>query len=263
MRAAYAYFTDDPYPFKLPTNRLTPRAILRVEAPAAVSRPYAATLRAAATYSDVTAYGLCHACGEINVSDPTVNEWVNAALAGDHDAFAELVYAFQDSVYNLCYRILGERMEAEDAAQEAFLRAYSNLHRYDPLRPFKTWLLAIASNHAIDRIRKRRLTWISIDSEEPGPQLSLSSDEPEPEEETLHRERSREIQKLLNELPPDYRAAVVLRYWYDYSYVEIADMLDTTESAIKSRLFRARQLLAEKLSPQQAARMLSPLMEGI
>ncbi len=197
------------------------------------------------------------------MSDPTINEWVNAALEGDQDAFAELLYTFQDAVYNLCYRMLGERMEAEDAAQETFLRAYSNLQRYDPARPFKTWLLAIASNHAIDRIRKRRLTWLSIDQEEPGPGLSLSSDDPEPEDVMLTRERSREIQKLLDELSPDYRAAVVLRYWYDYSYTEIADMLDTTESAIKSRLFRARQLLAEKMSPQQAARMLSPLVEGI
>jgi RNA polymerase sigma-70 factor (ECF subfamily) len=197
------------------------------------------------------------------VSDPTINDLVNASLEGDQEAFADLVYTFQDAVYNLSYRMLGERMEAEDAAQETFLRAYSNLHRYDPSRPFKTWLLAIASNHAIDRIRKRRLTWISIDQEEPGPALSLSSDEPEPEEAALTRERSREIQKLLNELPPDYRAAVALRYWYDYSYIEIADMLDTTESAIKSRLFRARQLLAEKMSPQQAAKMMNPLVEGI
>jgi RNA polymerase sigma-70 factor, ECF subfamily len=197
------------------------------------------------------------------VSDPTINEWVSAALEGDQDAFADLVYAFQDAVYNLCYRMLGERMEAEDAAQEAFLRAYSNLHRYDPARPFKTWLLAIASNHAIDRIRKRRLTWLSIDQDEPGPAMSLSSDEPEPEEVALTKERSQAIQKLLDDLSPDYRAAVVLRYWYDYSYTEIADMLDTTESAIKSRLFRARQLLAEKLSPQQAAKMMNPLVEGI
>ena len=197
------------------------------------------------------------------MSDPTINEWVSAALEGDQDAFADLVYTFQDAVYNLCYRMLGERMEAEDAAQEAFLRAYSNLHRYDPARPFKTWLLAIASNHAIDRIRKRRLTWLSIDQDEPGPAMSLSSDEPEPEEVALTKERSKAIQKLLDELSPDYRAAVVLRYWYDYSYTEIADMLDTTESAIKSRLFRARQLLAEKLSPQQAAKMMNPLVEGI
>lgn len=184
--------------------------------------------------------------------DPTIIQWVNDAMQGDQNAFAELVYTFQDSVYNLCYRMLGERMEAEDAAQEAFLRAYSNLHRYDPERPFKTWLLTIASNHCIDRLRKRRLSYLSLD-EPVSATLSLSSDDPEPEAATLSHERSRQVQALLDQLSPDYRAAVVLRYWYDYSYVEIAEIMDTTESAVKSRLFRARQMLAEKLNDTEAS----------
>lgn len=183
-----------------------------------------------------------------NPPDPVVLEWVEAAMEGDQDAFAELVYTYQNSVYNLCYRLLSERTEAEDAAQEAFLRAYLNLQRYDPSRSFKTWLLTIASNHCIDRLRRRRMTWLSI--EDPLPNLTLSADEPEPEDVTIMDEQSAELQDILNELNPEYRAAVVLRYWYDYSYNEIADILDTTESAIKSRLFRARQILAEKLNPK-------------
>lgn len=192
--------------------------------------------------------------------DPVVLEWVNAALNGDQDAFAELVYAHQDAVYNLCYRMLYDSAEAEDAAQEAFLRAYLNLARYDPARSFKTWVLSIASNHCIDRLRRRRMKWLSID--DPLPNLSLREDEPEPEDVTILNERSRAIQSLLNQLPPDYRAAVVLRYWYDYSYVEIADILDTTESAIKSRLFRARQMLADKMDASDASGALTPLMEN-
>lgn len=192
--------------------------------------------------------------------DPTIIQWVNDAMQGDENAFAELVYTFQDSVYNLCYRMLGERMEAEDAAQEAFLRAYSNLHRYDPERPFKTWLLTIASNHCIDRLRKRRLSYLSLD-EPVSATLSLSSDDPEPEEATLSNERSRQVQALLDQLSPDYRVAVVLRYWYDYSYVEIAEIMETTESAVKSRLFRARQMLAEKLDDAQASRGLLNQLE--
>jgi len=187
-------------------------------------------------------------------------EWVRAAIDGDQDAFAELVYTYQDSVYNLCYRMLYERTEAEDAAQEAFLRAYLNLQRYDPSRSFKTWLLTIASNHCIDRLRRRRLQWLSID--DPLPNLSLSSDEPEPEDATILSEQSKALQDLLNELNPEYRAAVVLRYWYDYSYAEIADILDTTESAIKSRLFRARQILGEKLNSNTAAGTIRPLLEN-
>jgi RNA polymerase sigma-70 factor (ECF subfamily) len=79
----------------------------------------------------------------------------------------------------------------------------------------------------------------------------------------LSNERSKRIQLLLDELPEDYRSAVVLRYWYDYSYVEIAEILETTESAIKSRLFRARQMLAEKLEPSTGSGLVNPLVEGI
>jgi RNA polymerase sigma-70 factor (ECF subfamily) len=181
-------------------------------------------------------------------------------MEGDQDAFAELVYTYQDAVYNLCYRLLSERTEAEDAAQEAFLRAYLNLQRYDPSRSFKTWLLTIASNYCIDRLRRRRLTWLSIE-DDLLPGLSLSSDEPEPEYASIMKEQSAALQDILGELNPDYRAAVVLRYWYDYSYSEIADILDTTESAIKSRLFRARQLLAEKLESKPASGSIMPLLE--
>lgn len=184
-------------------------------------------------------------------TDPVILEWVERALKNDQDAFAELVYTYQDAVFNLCYRMLYERTEAEDAAQETFLKAYLNLRRYDPARSFKTWILTIASNHCIDRLRRRRMKWLSIEDELP-PSQSLRSEEPEPEHAMLFTERSEAVQDLLNQLRPEYRAAVVLRYWYDYSYVEIADILDTTESAIKSRLFRARQMLAEKLKPKES-----------
>jgi RNA polymerase sigma-70 factor (ECF subfamily) len=124
-------------------------------------------------------------------------------------------------------------------------------------------VLSIASNHCIDRLRKRRLTWLSLDEPLP-PNIRLSSDEPEPEDAALHNERSQAIQSLMNELNSEYRAAVVLRYWYDYSYAEIADILDTTESAIKSRLFRARQALANALETQSPhSNLIRPLLERL
>lgn len=194
------------------------------------------------------------------MSDQVITQWVNAAIGGDQDAFAEIVYTFQDAVYNLCYRMLGESVEAEDAAQEAFLKAYYHLDRYDPERSFKTWLLSIASNHCIDRLRRRRMHYLSID-DDPLPALTLSADEPEPEDEVIRAQQSQLIQSLMAALPADYRASVILRYWYDYSYLEIADILETTESAIKSRLFRARQMLADKLGSSPNAAALTPLLE--
>lgn len=177
--------------------------------------------------------------------DPIILEWVEATKQGDQDAFAELVYTFQDPVYNLCYRMLGESGEAEDATQEAFLRAYLNIARYDTKRSFKTWVMSIASNHCIDRLRKRRMHYVSLDDEPTAAALALSSKDLMPEQATLQHERSELFQDLLLQLDPDYRVAVILRYWYDYSYAEIAETMNTTESAIKSRLFRARKSLAE------------------
>jgi len=187
-------------------------------------------------------------------ADPKILEWVRSAQQGDQEAFAEIVYGFQDAVFNLCYRMLSDPAEAEDATQEAFLRAYRYLDRYDQKRSFKTWLLSIASNHCIDRLRKRRMNFVSID-DDPMPlesNLALQSDEATPEVHMMQSERGQEIQELLDELAPDYRAAVVFRYWYDYSYAEIAEALDTTESAIKSRLFRARQMLADKIKSRES-----------
>lgn len=177
---------------------------------------------------------------------------VARALEGDQESFSILVETYQGPVFNLAYRMLGDAREAEDAAQEAFLRAYKHLERYDPDRPFKTWLLSIASNHCIDRLRKRRLIFLSIDEPLP-PHPALASDMENPETAVAKSERQATIQALLDKLPPDYRVTVVLRYWYDMSYAEIANMLETTESAIKSRLFRARQMMGEQLQTGQAS----------
>ncbi len=184
--------------------------------------------------------------------DPKILEWVEAALAQDQDAFAELVYLFQDPVYNLCYRMLGDAGEAEDATQEAFLRAFLNLRRYDTKRSFKTWLMSIASNHCIDRWRKRRMQLVSLDDEPTAAALALSSSDPLPEQAALNAEQSELLQGLLMKLEESYRLPLVLRYWYDYSYAEIAQLMNTTESAIKSRLFRARRTLANLISDRDA-----------
>ena len=171
--------------------------------------------------------------------------WVDQARAGDKEAFSQLVEAYQTPVYNLTYRMLGNTDEAEEAAQEAFLRAYTRLDRYDPQYKFSTWLLSIASHHCIDRIRKRRINWLSLDEPLPAqfaPQISSKT--LGPEASMVATETEIQVQGLLDSLQPDYRAAVVLRYWYDMSYEEIAELMETTVSAIKSRLFRARKMLA-------------------
>lgn len=171
--------------------------------------------------------------------------WLEQARRGDKTAFGHLIEAYQGPVYNLAYRMLANSGEAEEAAQEAFIRAYTRLDSYDPAHKFSTWLLSITSNYCIDQIRKRRAVLLSIDEPLP-PHPALHSDNNKgPEAEFLAQEREQLVQGLLSELPAEYRQAVILRYWYDMSYEEIADVQETTVSAVKSRLFRARRLLAD------------------
>jgi len=173
-------------------------------------------------------------------------EWIQLARAGDQTAFGRLVLAYQTPVYNLAYRMLGNAAEAEEAAQETFLRAYTHLCSYDPQRPFHSWLLSIASHYCIDRLRRRRITWLPLEDETTTLER-LASDTPSPEAVMVRREREGRIQQLLAALSPTDRAAITLRYWYDYSYEEIAEALSLTVSAVKSRLYRARHALAEMI----------------
>jgi RNA polymerase sigma-70 factor (ECF subfamily) len=177
-----------------------------------------------------------------------VNEemtWVLQAQHGSDEAFTHLVEAYQTHVYNMCYRMLGDAESAEDAAQETFLRAYQHLHRYDQKRPFATWLLSIAAHYCIDRLRKRKFSMISIDAEEDENSLDLpDADAPNPEAEMMHSEQRERIQELLKRLDGTDRAAIIMRYWNDCSESEIAEALQLTVSAVKSRLHRARRELA-------------------
>ncbi|MFI5272887.1 MAG: sigma-70 family RNA polymerase sigma factor [Ktedonobacterales bacterium] len=170
---------------------------------------------------------------------------VHRTLAGDQQAYTSLVEKYKDSVFNVAYRMLGNPTEAEDVAQEAFVRAYTQLHTYKDTHRFSTWLLSISSHLAIDQLRRRRflalplenvpfLEWIA--------DLSLG-----PEESALAVETSDEMQKILGVLPPKYRAVLVLRYWHDLSYEEIAEVLQLTPPLVKARLHRARELVARTM----------------
>jgi RNA polymerase sigma-70 factor (ECF subfamily) len=184
------------------------------------------------------------------------------ARAGDQSAFGRLVMAYQTPVYNLAYRMLGNAAEAEEAAQETFLRAYTHLRSYDPQRRFRSWLLSIASHYCIDRLRRRRITWLPLEdeiavagdsatrlssSQSDVAKVSLTSGSPNPEAVVAQREREAYVQRLLAGLSPTDRAAITLRYWNDCSYEEIAETLNLTVSAVKSRLHRARRALAETM----------------
>ena len=169
-------------------------------------------------------------------------QWIEKARHGDDEAFTMLVNTYQTPVYNLCYRMLGESTAAEDAAQETFWRAYQNLKRYDPQRPFTTWLLSIAAHYCIDQQRKRKYPVFELDE---FPDFDLADPEvPNPESAAISGAEDEALHRLINKLSPLDRAAVILKYWYGCSEEEISEMLSLTISAVKSRLHRSRQQLA-------------------
>lgn len=169
--------------------------------------------------------------------------WLKKAIQGDPQAFTMLVETYQRPVFNLCYRMLGNAQDAEDAAQETFLRAYKNMRRYDENRPFSTWLLSIAAHYCIDQARRRRTVVVSI---EDLPTPDVPDDAPGLEVDLSRREERQRIHALLHVLDEVDRAAMVLYYWYEFSYEEICQSLSLTQSALKSRLHRARRALAEE-----------------
>jgi RNA polymerase sigma-70 factor (ECF subfamily) len=177
-----------------------------------------------------------------------VNEekaWIIQAQNGSDEAFTQLVETYQTPVFNLCYRMLGGAEAAEDAAQETFLRAFQHLHRYDLKRPFATWLLSIAAHYCIDRLRRKKLPVFSVDEDEEFTFEIPDIEALQPESELVHGEQREQIHALVGSLDSTDRAAIVMRYWYDFSEVEIAESLNLTVSAVKSRLHRARKQLGK------------------
>ena len=133
-------------------------------------------------------------------------------------------------------------MAAEDAAQETFIRVYKGLNSFDNRRSFSTWILSIAAHYSIDQMRKKQ---INATSTQDLPFEEIQDPTPNPEATLSDREKERQIRLLLFSLNPTDRAATVMYYWYDLSYEEISKALNLTESAVKSRLHRARVEMAK------------------
>jgi RNA polymerase sigma-70 factor (ECF subfamily) len=168
------------------------------------------------------------------------SELARLAARGDQEAFGELVRRHQSGVFNVAYRLLGERREAEDAAQEAFLRAFRSIRSLDPSRSAGPWLKKITVNVCLNRLERREPLPLEEEDDLPEP-------EPGPEPRALERERGRDIRRAILGLPPRYRAAIELRHFQELSYAEMAETLGCRLSDIKSDLFRARKLLAKYL----------------
>lgn len=173
---------------------------------------------------------------------------------GDPEAFAELVELYKDKVYQISYRMVGNVHEAQDIAQEAFLRAYMNIESYDTNRKFSTWLFRIVTNLSIDRLRKKKPDYYLDQEVEGSDGLTFSSQIAAtgelPEDQVITHELQEWIQKEILNLPLKYRSAIILKYIEDLSLKEISEVLDIPVATVKTRIHRGREALRKKLSPK-------------
>jgi len=176
-----------------------------------------------------------------------------ARLLEGHDAgLNELMARHAEPVFHYLIRLLQNEAEAEDLAQESFVRVYQNRERFDPRQKFSTWLYTIATNLARDRIRWRvRHPGVSLDAEQEKTNTSLkeilASTQPTPDESMQVDERVSAIRNALAELPEELRVPLILAEYEEHSHAEIAATLNCSAKAVEMRIYRARQQLREKL----------------
>ncbi|KEZ47676.1 MULTISPECIES: RNA polymerase sigma factor SigW [Metabacillus] len=180
-----------------------------------------------------------------------VKNRIKQVKKGDQNAFAEIVDLYKDKIYQLCYRMLGNSHEAEDIAQEAFIRAYVNIHSYDMDKKFSTWLYRIATNLTIDRIRKKKPDYY-LDAEVAGTEgltmySQVAADVALPEDQVATMELQQMIQKEILKLPDKYRSVIVLKYIDELSLIEISEILNMPIGTVKTRIHRGREALRKQL----------------
>ena len=171
----------------------------------------------------------------------TDEERLLAAGRGDREAFRELVSAHQRSAWNVAFRFLRDRAEAEDVAQEAFLRIYSAAPRYRPTARFRTYLYRVVTRLCIDRAEKKRPEYTD---ELP----NVAHPSPGPGEDLAARERATEVRNALDALPPNQRMAIILKHYENLSYAEIAQAMGVSPKAVEGLLGRARSALQLRLA---------------
>lgn len=180
---------------------------------------------------------------------------IRRCLAGDEQAYRELVGRYQRQVYSLALRMVRQAEDAEDIAQETFVRMFRVLDRYDLERPFGAWLFTIASRLCIDHLRRRRTAPVPLYHREPDSgeerEIEVADTGPPPDEAAQRGEEERRVQGLIDSLPAHYRIVVMLRHQHDLSYDEIAEALGLPLGTVKARIHRARALLALRLERER------------
>jgi RNA polymerase sigma factor (sigma-70 family) len=176
---------------------------------------------------------------------------IAGAIAGNQVAYRALMKKYHDSICNLLHRMIREKDEVEDLAQEAFIKAFQSLASFNEEYAFSTWLFKIATNNCIDYIRKRKLQTFSIDKPIESKDGEFSFEIPdstyEPDRELIAGQRSRLLEEAIKSLPPKYRTVILMRHSEEKDYAQIAKELRLPIGTVKAHIFRAREMLYKNL----------------
>lgn len=176
---------------------------------------------------------------------------IQRCLANDQSAYTQLLEKYRRQVLSLVWRMVNNKEEAQDLAQEAFIRAFRSLESFDTTRSFPAWLFRITTNLCVDHYRKRKLKTVSLvqeaghDHEERT--IELESPEAGPAEEFEDRQSAEWLDRMVRSLPAPYRIVILLRHQSDMAYEEIAEALNLPLGTVKARIHRAHKMLKEKI----------------
>lgn len=182
-------------------------------------------------------------------------EAIRRCRGGDRDAFAVLVERYQATVLALCLRMTGSRSDALDVSQQAFVKAYQHLDRYDPHLPFCPWLLKIATNESIAHLRRQRHQPVPVEPETL--EYAVGSADDTGDRMALMQDRQR-VQRAVTQLPDQYRTIVIRYYFQRQSYQEISRDLQVPMGTVATHLSRAKQLLKRMLTAEEGNQRGSP-----
>jgi len=180
----------------------------------------------------------------LNFREMSDYELIAGCVGGDDACFNELLGRYKNLIYSVVLRMVNCKMEADDLAQEVFIKIYRNLARYQPEYKFSTWAIKICSNHVIDYRRKKRAETVNLEDAQ---SILAAPVTDEPETVYAMKELSALLRRLLEGLPEMYRVPIVLYHQQGLSYQEIADITDEPLSKVKNRIFRGRKMLKENL----------------
>ena len=197
----------------------------------------------------------------MNATQVSDHELVTRAQTGSEKAYRELLGRYQRPVFSIIYRMIRDREQAEDLAQETFVRVFNNIDRYDPRFKFSSWIFKIATNLTIDHIRRKELNTVSIDGSRnattaeqiEATSITIASPDENPEELLEAKELGVEIEGAIGKLRPEYKAAILLRHVEGREYQEIAEILSLPLGTVKTYIHRGRNELREQLQHLRVA----------